>query len=113
MAASAIPLLTIGVPAAVALSQFQAVTAGGAIASAAGNAVGFTQTSGNVGDRVPTTALGTAIATAAGPIAVGALLEVTGSAGKLTTKSSGVGVARALQAAAADGDLIEVLPIPN
>lgn len=113
MAASNISTLTLGIAAAAALAQYQAVTAAGAIATAAGNAVGFTQISGAIGDRVPVTALGTAIATAAGVIAIGAAVEVVGVVGKVVTKSTGVTVGRALTAAAADGDLIEVLIIPN
>jgi len=113
MAASNIATLTLGIPAAAALAQYQAVTAAGAIATAAGNAVGFTQTGGALGDRVPVTAVGTAIAIASAAIAVGAAVEVVGSVGKVVTKTSGVAVGRALTAAAADGDLIEVLVIPN
>ena len=84
-----------------------------AIATAAGNAVGFTQTSGAVGDRVPTTAGGTAIAIAGAAIAIGAALEVVGATGQLVTKTTGVTVARALTAAAAAGDQVEVLVIAN
>jgi len=113
MAASAIPTLTLGITAAAALAQYQAVTAAGAIATAAGNAVGFTQTTADSGDRVPVTAGGTAIATAAGAVAVGEAVEVVGVVGKVDTLAAGVPIGRALTAAAADGDLIEVLVIPN
>lgn len=113
MAASAYSNLTLGIAAAAALAQYQAVTAGGAIATAAGNAIGFTQTSGAIGDRVPTTAGGTAIAIASAAIAVGAALEVVGAAGQLVTKTTGITVARALTAATAAGDQIEVLIVPN
>ena len=113
MAAIAYSNLTLGIFATAILAQYQAVTAGGAIATAAGNAVGFTQTSGAVGDRVPTTAGGTAIAIASAAIAVGAALEVVGATGQLVTKTTGVTVARALTAAAAAGDQVEVLVIAN
>jgi len=113
MAASNIALLTISVTAGVALSQYQAVTAAGAIASDAGNAVGFTQTGGAIGALVPITVVGTAIAIANAAVAVGAALEVDGAAGRVITKSAGIAVARALTAAAAAGDQIEVLVIAN
>jgi hypothetical protein len=113
MAATAIPTLTLGITAAAALAQYQAVTVGGAIATAAGHAVGFTQTTAASGARVPVTAGGTAIAIAGGPVTVGEALEVVGLVGKVDTLAAGVPIARALTAAAADGDQIEVLIIPN
>lgn len=112
MPATNIATLTLGIIAAATISQNQAITAAGAVASAAGNAVGFANTGGASGDRIPTTAGGTALAIAGAAIAAGAAVEV-GSAGKVVTKSAGVTVARALTAAAADGDVIEVLVIPN
>lgn len=113
MAATERALLTIGVTAAVALTQFRAVTAAGAIPAAKARACGFTKTSGAVGERVPATAIGQAIATAGAAVAVGDKLEVVGAAGKVQPVTDGVGVAYALTAAAADGDLIEVIVIPN
>lgn len=112
MAASNISLLTLGIIAAATITQNQAITAGGAVASAAGNAIGFANTGGASGQRIPTTALGTAIATAGAAITAGSLVEV-GTAGKVVTKSAGIAIGRALAAAAADGDQIEVLIIPN
>lgn len=103
---------TIGVIAAAAITQGQAVTATGAVATAAGNAVGFAETDAASGARVPLTVLGTAIAVAGAAVSAGAALEV-GATGRLVTRSAGVTVARALTAAAAAGDQIEVLPIPN
>lgn len=112
MAASSKSVLTLGVIAAAAITQGRAVTAAGAVASAAGNAAGIAETDAAIGARVPYTALGTGLATAGAAVAVGAPLEV-GAAGKLVTRSAGVTVARALSAAVADGDQIEVLLIPN
>lgn len=112
MAASNISLLTVGIVATAAITQYRATTAAGAVATAAGVAVGFSNTDAAIGERVPTTVVGTAIATAGAAIALGAAVEV-GTAGKVVTKSAGVTVGRALQAAAADGDLIEVLVIGN
>lgn len=113
MAVSSYANLTLGIAAAAALAANRAVTAAGAYPADASNAVGFTQTAAAVGERVPVVAGGTAIATAGAAIAVGAAVEVDGAAGKVITKSAGVAVGRALTAAAADGDLIEVLVIPN
>ncbi len=112
MAASNRPVLTISVTATGAIAQYNAVTAAGAVASAAGNAVGFADTAGSTGSRVPVTTLGTAIAVAGAAITAGAAVEV-GASGKVVTKSAGITVGRALTAAAADGDQIEVLIIPN
>ena len=112
MAASAIPNLVLGVTAAAALTQFRAVSHTGAVATAAGNALGFTQYDSASGARASVVAGGTAIATAGGAIAAGAAVEV-GTAGKVVTKSAGVTIGRALTAAAADGDQIEVLVIAN
>lgn len=112
MAKAAISCLTIGITAAATITQYNAVTAAGAVASAGGNAIGFAETGGASGDRVPVTALGTAVATAGAAISAGAAIEV-GSSGKVVTKDTGVAIGRALSAAAADGDLIEVLIIPN
>ena len=112
MAASNIAVLTVGVVATGTITQNQAMTAGGAVASAAGNAVGFANTGGATGARIPVTALGTALAVAGAAIALGAAVEV-GSAGKVITRSAGVTVGRAMSAAGADGDQIEILVIPN
>lgn len=103
---------TIGVIAAAAITQGQAVTAAGAVASAAGNAIGLAETDAASGARVPVTALGTGIGIAGAAITAGAALEV-GSTGRLVTRSAGVTVGRALTGAAAAGDQIEVLLIPN
>ena len=107
-----ISLLALTVIAAAALTAERFVTATGAVATAAGNALGVTQTSAASGQVVAVDVIGTAVVTAGAAIAKGAAIEV-GTAGKAVTKSSGVTVARALQAAAADGDRIEVLLIQN
>ena len=105
-------LLTLAVIAAVALEAERAVTAGGAYAAAGGNAFGMTNTKGAIGERVPTDVLGTTIGTAGAAFAKDAYLQV-GTNGKLITKTTGIAVAQALQAATADGDRVEVLWIQN
>lgn len=112
MGATAYSNLTLGVVLTATIAQYTPVTAAGALASAAGNALGFTETGGVTGARVPVIAGGTAIATAAGAIALGAAVEVAAS-GQVTTKSAGITVGRALTAATTAGDLIEVLVIAN
>jgi hypothetical protein len=113
MAATSIPLLTLGVVLTGTVAQFGPVTAAGAPATAAGNAVGFSRVAGVSGERVPVDALGTAIAVAGAAIAAGALVEVHTTVSQVVTKSAGVAIGRALTAAAAAGDQIEVLLIPN
>ncbi len=84
----------------------------GAHAVAAGRALGVSRADAAIGQLFPVTVIGTAIVTAAAAIANGAAIEV-GANGQAVTRSTGVPVARALQAAAAAGDRIEVLLITN
>ncbi len=105
--------LVIGIVAAAALVAYRAVNLAGNYAGAAAYAIGFTQSDGAIGDRVPVGASDIVIATAASAIAIGDLVEVVGAVGKLQTKAAGISVGRAMTAAAADGDLIEVRLIPN
>jgi len=101
--------LTVAAAAAVTAERF---VNGGVHATAAGRALGVSRTDAADGEDFPVDAIGTAVVTAGGAIAVDAEIEV-GTDGKAVTQSAGVTVARALQAAAADGDRIEVLLIPN
>ena len=107
-----ISILTIAIAAAVAITAERFITATGAVATAGGNAAGVATTDAAIGDYVATDVLGTSVVTAGAAIAKGAAIEV-GTGGKAITKTSGVTVARALQAATADGDRIEVMLIPN
>lgn len=86
----------------------------GATATAGANAYGVATTNAAIGDMVTTDVLGTTIVTAGAPIAAGALVEV-GTAGKAITKASGTAVARMAPgaSAAADGDRVEVILLPN
>lgn len=113
MAATSIPTLVVGLTAGSAVAQYQAVQASGTPATAAGNAIGFATVGAASGARVPVVAGGTAIAIAGAAIAAGALVEVHTTVTKVVTKSAGVSIGRALTAAGADGDQIEVLLIPN
>jgi plasmid maintenance system antidote protein VapI len=55
----------------------------------------------------------TALAVAGAAIALGAALEVHTTVTQVVTKSAGITIGRALTAAAAAGDIVEVWLIPN
>jgi hypothetical protein len=107
-----ISLLAIAIAATATITAERFITGTGAVATAAGNAIGVATTIAASGEYVTTDVLGTTVVTAGAAIAKGAAIEV-GTAGKAVTKAGGVTVARALQAATADGDRIEVMLIPN
>lgn len=113
MPATAIEVLTLGLTATAAIAQFQPVQATGAPAVAAGNAVGFASVAAASGERVPVTVQGTVVAIAGAAIAAGALVEVHTTVTQVVTRSAGVSIGRALTAATAAGDQIEVLILPN
>ena len=102
--------LTIGMTASVVSRRF--VTIAGAHAAAAGTALGVSRTNGEDGDDVAVDVLGTTVVTSGAAIAKGAAIEV-GADGKAVTQSAGVTVARALDAATASDQDIEVLLIQN
>lgn len=114
MSAASIPLLTLSVQATAALTKDRFVTAGGAVATAAGRALGVTRSDAAIGERAPVDVLGTTVVTAGGAIAADAALEV-GADGKAVTLAAGVQVGRLApgSVAAADGDLVEIVLIPN
>lgn len=107
-----ISVLTLSIVATAALTAETFVTATGATATAAGNALGVARSAGAIGAEVPVDFLGTTVVTAGAAIAQGARVEV-GAGGKAVTLAAGKAVGIALQAAAADGDRIEVALIPN
>ncbi len=97
-----------------ALAQYQPVQATGAPAAAGGNAVGFTWTAAEAaGQPVPVVVLGPALAVAGAAITAGSLVQVHSTPTQVVTKAAGAAIGRALTAAAAAGDLVEVLTIPN
>lgn len=105
-------ILALSIVAATAITAQQFVTAGGAVASAAGNALGVARSDAASGALVPVDVLGTAVATAGAAITAGAHVEI-GTAGKVVTLASGKAVGVALEAAGADGDPVEIFLIPN
>lgn len=112
MATQSTPLLTLSLLAAAALPAHRFVTHTGAVPAAGAAVAGVNRAAAATGDLTPVDVLGTTIVEASAAIAVGAAVETIGD-GRAVTKTTGVLAARALQAAAAAGDLIEVLLIPN
>lgn len=112
MPATSNSIYTDTITAAVVISENLAVDYVGNIATAAAAMMGIAVTDAAIGDDFAVDQIGTAVATAGAAIADGAELEV-GANGKLVTKAAGVVVARARQAAAADGDLLEVFMLPK
>lgn len=109
-----ITLLSLSVLATGVILAERFIGPSGATATAGGNAYGVSTTSAPVGALVETDVLGTTIVTAGAAIAAGALVEV-GTAGKAITKAAGTTVARMAPgaSAAADGDRVEVILLPN
>jgi hypothetical protein len=111
MPAMNLSILTIGLVANAAITQNAAVTATGSIAVAGSNAIGFANTSAAIGERVPVTAIGTALAIAGMAIDQGDAVEV-GELGAVITQSTGIAIGRALSSATI-GATLEVLIINN
>lgn len=116
MSQQSISLLTLTVAATAALAADRFVTVAGGYPTAGGVPLGVTRSSsGAAGDLLPVDVMGTAIVEAGAAIALGDTLMV-GTDGKAITHD-GDGdkhaVGRALQVAAGDGSLIEVLLIPS
>lgn len=108
-----ISLLALSIASAGAIVANRFVTPAGAQAGAAANTLGVARTAANgAGETIPVDVLGTTVVEAAGVIARGGAIE-TNADGKAVAQSAGPTVARALTAAAADGDLIEALLITN
>lgn len=112
---ASLSLLTLTVTAAGALAANRFVTQAGAYPAAGAAAFGVTRTSAaTAGDLVPVDVLGTAIAEAGAAITLDAALQLdaTGRVVPLTVGSKSP-VARAMAAAGAAGELIEVLLVPS
>lgn len=105
-------VLTLSVVAAGTVAAETFGTLAGGTPAPGGSASGVYATAGASGDTVPLDVLGTAVVIAGGPIDVNQEVQV-GAGGKAAAKSTGVVVGRAVTAAAADGDRIEVLLLPN
>ncbi len=102
-----LPIFAMTVETAVAITETQPVGFDGTVAAAAGRMIGIAQRDAENG-LVPVTVTGIATATAGTAIAQGDELEID-AAGKLIPLAAGTAVAEALEAAAADGDLVSVI----
>lgn len=105
-------LMFLAVKAAGAIGEYRFVNPSGAQAGAGENALGVSRYAAATGAYVAVSALGTAIVEAGAAIAAGAAIQSDAS-GRAITKDTGATVARALQAASAAGDFVEVVLIPN
>lgn len=107
------PIFAITLIAASAISGHRFVDWVGNEAAADEDSPGIANYPAAIGDAFAVNVLGTAKVVAGGAIAVGGPVKV-GAAGKAIAQA-GVGtiVARAVTAAAADGDIIEVLLLPK
>ena len=107
--------LTLTVTAAVALAACRFVTQAGAYPAAGAAAFGVTRSSAEAaGDLVPVDVQGTAIAEAGAAITLDAplMVDATGRVVPLTVGSK-LPVGRAMQAATAAGQQIEILLVPS
>lgn len=112
MPASKAPLMTLSVGAAAAITEFRAVDYDGTVPAAGTAMFGLATTDAAIDEQVAADVMGTSVAEVGGAVALKAELEV-GAGGKLVTQTTGVVVAKAMQAAGADGDQIEVFLLPK
>lgn len=110
-----ISTLALTVIAGATLVANRAVTQAGAYTAAGGLAFGITRSSAVLGDPTPVDVQGTAIVTAGAAFSKDVALMV-GTDGKLIAHDANGGkhaVARSMEAASADGQLVEVLLVPS
>lgn len=108
-----VPLLTLSVVAAALVAADRFITGAGVYPAAGAGARGVAATdAAAIGDLVPVDVLGTSVVTAGAAIAKDAKVQI-GTDGKVITLAAGVAVGVALEAAASDGDKIEIFLIPN
>lgn len=112
MSENYMPVFTMTKTATGAITKNRFVTIAGALAGAGATALGVANSGAAIGENFPVLVLGTAVVEASAAIASGAAVEAT-AVGKAVTRTTGVVLGRALEAASADGDKIEVLLIPN
>lgn len=112
MSRQSVPILTLPVKATAALTSGKFVTGVGAVPAAGARVLGVSRFDAAIGDVTSVDVLGTALVITAGAIAQDAQID-TDATGAAVTHTSGVVVARALQAASAAGAIIEVMLIPN
>lgn len=110
-----ISLLTLTVIATAVVAANRFVTTAGAHTAAGALPLGVTRSDGVIGDPIPVDVHGTALVEAGDAIAADAPIMVTTDGKALTHDGDGDkhAVARALEAAGAAGDLVEVLLVPS
>lgn len=110
-----ISTLALTVIATAVLTNNRAVNQAGAYPAAGGLAFGITRSDAAIGDPTPVDVQGTATATAGAPFSKDVPLMV-GTDGKLIAHDADGdkhAVARSMEAATADGQLVEVLLVPS
>jgi hypothetical protein len=107
-----ISLLSLPLTASATVRAERFVTYAGAECGAGVAAAGVADVAGVSGDVIPVVRIGTAVVAAGAAVTAGALVE-SDAQGRAVTRSTGVVLGRALQAAAAAGSRIEVLLIGN
>ncbi len=105
-------ILALAVKAAGAIARQRFVTHGGVQAGAGVAALGVARTDAVAGQDLTVDVIGTAIVQAGAAIAAGAAVE-SNAQGQAVPLAAGVKLGRALQAAAAAGQAIEVLLIQS
>lgn len=115
MSKANISLLTLTVIASAAVVANRFVTTAGAYPGAGALPLGVTRSDGAIADPIPVDVVGTAIVEAGALIAADAPLMVTATGKVITHDGDGDkhAVARALEGAAADGSLLEILLVPS
>lgn len=113
MAESYVDILTVGLTVSADIAQYQPVQASGASATAAGNAVGFAKTAIANGKYGPVQVAGVALAVAGGTINSGDPVKVHTTVTQVVAQGgTGTIIGRALNAAAS-GEQVRVLIVPN
>ena len=110
---AATDVLTVTLKAAAAITKNRFITATGAVPAAGANVLGVACADAANNEYVPVQALGIGVVEAGGAIVAGAGVSTTATGKADTQNAAEKTVGRALDAAAADGDLIRVLLIPN
>lgn len=114
---TSIPILRLTRTAGATLAAERFVKADGTYPAAGGYALGVTETKAASGDLIAVMTLGLAVVEAAGAITEGSLVQTDAKGQAVTHIASGAGagqaLGRAMTAAAAKGDLIQIHLIPN
>lgn len=113
MAIQSTPILTLSVTASGAIVANRFVHPAGDQAVADENTLGVARTAADSGALVSVDVLGTTVVEAGAAIAAGATVKSNAAGKAITWAASGAKVGVALAAAGADGDLVEILLIPN